>query len=454
MTNQSKIQIQPAMNKILNHKLFEIMKNSMGVFLITGLLLFLPFNADAQMQTPAPEQIEPIALTGGTIHTISGDVIENGTILFEDGIITAIGTDLSLPDGTNQKDVTGMHIYPGLIDGWSQMGIYEIGAVNMTTDLNEQGPVNPNAMVERAFNPESRWIGLARSAGVLTTITTPGGGLISGQSAAMAMDGWAWDQMTVKAGVGMIVNWPNPNNANQYTEQLQMLRDTFADARAYKNARAAMESGDAPHHDFDSRWNAMIPVFNGEMPVVVNAHEVRQIQDAITWAEEEDVKLIILGGRDSHLVTEHLKEKNIPVVITDVLTSPNRAWESYDARYGLPAKLHEAGVEFAIAGESSAPYTNRLPLQAGAAAAFGLPEDVAVRALTLYPARIFGLSDRIGALETGMDATLVIADGNPIEYSTQVKQVYIQGRESDMKDMHRQFYEKYHEKVEQYRSGN
>jgi imidazolonepropionase-like amidohydrolase len=261
------------------------------------------------------------------------------------------------------------------------------------------------------------------------------------------MDGWAWDEMTLKSGVGLIVNWPNPSD-DEYSEYLERLRDTFADARSYKTARRAMDNGGA-RHDFDSRWDAMIPVFEGERPVVVNAHEVRQIQDAIIWAEEEEVELIILGGRDSHLVADHLRGKNIPVIVTDVLTSPTRAWEGYDARYGLPAKLHEAGVTFAIAGGSSAPYANRLPLEAGAAAAYGLDADEAVKALTLYPARILGLSERVGALAEGMDATLLITDGNPIEYATQIEQVYIQGRKSDMMDMHRQFYEKYREKVDQ-----
>lgn len=429
----------------------NIMKTSSIITLCALLLSFLAassLQAQAQIQTPAPKQSEPIALTGGTIHTISGDVIENGTILFEDGVITAIGTNVNLPSGTQQKDVSGKHIYPGLIDAWSQMGIYEIGAVDMTTDINEQGPVNPNAMVERAFNPESRWIGVARSAGVLTTVTTPGGGLVSGQSAAMMMEGWAWDEMTLKAGVGLIVNWPNPNNDDNYTDALDMLRSTFADARSYMHARDAMEQG-GPRHNTDTRWEAMIPVFRGERPVVVNAHEVRQIQDAIIWAEEEEVELIILGGRDSHMVADHLRSKEIPVVITDVLASPNRAWEGYDARYALPSQLREAGVTFAIAGGSSAPYANRLPYEAGAAAAYGLDVDEAVKAVTLYPAQILGLSDRIGALEEGMDATLLITNGNPIEYATQVEQVYVQGRKSDMMDMHRQFYEKYREKVDQ-----
>jgi imidazolonepropionase-like amidohydrolase len=390
-------------------------------------------------QAPAPVQTEPIALTGGTIHTISGDVIENGTILFEDGIIKAIGTDVVLPAGTRSEDVSGKHIYPGLIDSWSQMGIYEIGAVDMSTDINEQGNINPNAMVERAFNPESRHIGVGRSAGVLTSVTTPGGGLISGQSAAMKMDGWAWDEMTLKSGVGLIVNWPNPNNENNYKAQIQNLRNAFADARAYRAARSAMADGQTPRHDFDSRWDAMIPVFNGDRPVVVNAAEVRQIQDAITWASEEDVKLIILDGRDAHLVTGQLIKYDVPVIVTTVLASPNRDWESYDARYALPSKLHEAGVKFAIAGASSAPYANRLPYEAGAAAAYGLPPDAALRSVTLSAAEISGLDDRIGSLDVGKDATLLITTGNPIEYATQIEQVYVQGRRSDMMDMHRSF---------------
>ncbi len=417
------------------------------ILLVTILVFYLNITTIAQAQTPAPVQAEPIALVGGTIHTISGGVIENGTILFEDGIITAIGTDVELPDGTRTEDVSGKQIYPGLIDAWSQMGIYEIGAVDMSTDINEQGIVNPNVMVERAFNPESRWIGVARSAGVLTTVTSPGGGLISGQSAAMMMDGWAWDEMTLKSGVGLIVNWPSANDEVDYTENIQALKDVFADARSYKIARDAMNAGQAPRHDLDTRWETMIPVFRGERPVVVNANEVRQIQDAITWAENEQVNLIILGGRDSHLVSDHLKQKEIPVLITSVLASPNRNWESYDARYALPAKLYQNGVEFAIAGTSSAPNANRLPFEAGAAAAFGLPVDEALKALTLYPAKILGIDDRIGSLETGMDATLIITTGNPLEYGTQIEQVYVQGRKSDMMDMHRQFYEKYRERV-------
>lgn len=420
------------------------------VNLIGFILVVLAFSGlnEVKAQIPAAPQSEPIVLIGGTIHTVTNGMIENGTIVFENGVITAIGTDVSYPEGAIVKDVSGKHIFPGFIDAYSQMGIYEIGAVNLTVDVNEQGTVNPNVKVERAFNPESRHIGIARSAGIVVSVTSPGGGLISGQSAAMLMDGWSWDAMTLKSGVGLIVNWPNAGSEH-YQDNIQSLKDVIADARAYQKARQAVEAGDALRHDIDTRWESMIPVFGGELPLVVNASEVRQIQDAITWAEEEGLKMILLGGRDADLVAEHLREKEIPVILTSVIGSPNRDWQSYDESYSLPARLHEAGITFAIAGIANPANANRLPLEAGAAVAYGLPVHEAMRALTINPARILGLDDRVGSLEVGKDASLMITDGLPIEYATQIEQVYIRGSESDMMDMHRQFYHKYKEKVDQ-----
>jgi imidazolonepropionase-like amidohydrolase len=433
-----------------HNQISQSMRKFLVLTVIAGLMAALvPISVSAQT-TPAPRQTQPVALTGGTIHTLAGDVIENGIILFENGVITAVGSDVTLPEGTLIEDVSGHYVYPGLIDGWSNMGIFEIGAVDMTVDINEVGPINPNVMVERAFHPESRHIAVARSAGILTSVTSPGGGLISGQSAAMALDGWAWDDMTLRAGVGLILNWPNPNNARMYSTQVGQLRDALADARAYMTARQAAADGRAPRHDFDSRWDAMIPVLTGERPVVVSANDVRQIQDAITWAAEEQVRLIILGGRDAHLVAGHLRDSGTPVLITTVLSSPSRWWEPYYAWYELPRQLHAAGVAFAIVGTSGAANANRLPFEAGTAAAFGLPIDEALKSLTVYPAQILGLDDRIGTLEAGKDASLIITTGNPVEYSTQVVQVYVRGRKSDMNDAHKELYERYLKKVQEH----
>ena len=447
----------------------------MAAPLLAAALLLIAVYQTAWAQIPAAPQSGPVALTGGTIHTVSGPVIENGTLVFDQGKIIVIGKDVAIPDDARVVPVEGKHIFPGLIDAWSQMGIYEIGAVPMTLDIVEQGRFNPNVRVEVAVNPESRHIGVARSAGVLTTVTTPGGGLIAGQSAALALDGWSWEDMTLRPGVSLIINWPSPSDRKAYEESVSELTQFFEDARAYHKARQAAESsrGKAaaqqeerersrwrrsstqaesqqtiPRHDFDSRFEAMAPYLSGSRPVTIHANEVRQIQDAASWARAQGLRPVIMGGRDAHRVSRQLHAMEIPVIITTVLASPVRSYEPYDIRYRLPVLLHDAGVTFAIAGSSSAAYANRLPWEAGAAAAFGLPLEEALRAVTRNPAIILGLDDQIGALETGMDATFVITDGHPLEYTTQILQVYIRGRKSDMNDVHRQLYDKYRRRLE------
>ena len=418
--------------------------------------------APAAAQVPAAPQSQPVALTGGTIHTVTNGVIQNGTIVFENGVITAVGTDVAVPSNARRVDVSGKHVYPGLIDAYSAMGLQEIGAVDVTSDTNELGDFNPNVRAEVAVNPESRHIGTARSNGVLVTLTTPAGGVVSGLSAALMLDGWTWETMTLKSGAALNVNWPNPNagqsgngrgsnndDGPDYAEQIRSLRDMFATARAYRDAQASGMS-----HDTDSRWEAMVPVVNGDIPVVVSANDIQQIQDAIAWAESERVRLVLRGAEDALYVADHLAAKRIPVLLTSSMDAPNRDWEGYDGNYGLAARLHEKGVMFAITGGASAPYTHRLPYEAGVAVAFGLPVDEALRAVTIYPARIMGIDDRVGSLEVGRDATLLITTGNPLDFLASVEQAYVQGREIDMMDIHRQLYEKYSEKVRQAKAIN
>lgn len=396
-------------------------------------------------QIPAPPQARAVALVGGTIHTVSGDVIENGTLVFDNGVIIGLGPAAAIPDGAERVDITGRHVYPGLIHAHSQMGLYEIGAVDMTVDLNELGPFNPNARARVAFNPESRHIGVARSNGVLVTVSAPAGGIIAGLSAAMMMEGWTWEGMTLRAETGLIIQWPSPSQEGPYDEATRSLRAFFADARAYRDARQAAPT----RHPEDARLEAMIPALERTIPVVVQASELRQIQDAIAWADEERVRIVLLGGHDAGYVADLLARRQIPVIVTTVLDAPSRAWEPYDTRYSLPARLHQAGVPFAIAGAASAPYANRLPYEAGAATAFGLPPAEALRAVTLYPARILGLDDRIGSLEIGKDATLMVTSGDPLQYQTAIEQAYIHGRRLDMADAHRRFFEKYSERIRQ-----
>jgi imidazolonepropionase-like amidohydrolase len=412
----------------------------------------LAASGDLKGQVPAPQQSRPIALVGATIHPVSSAPIQGGTIVFDNGVITAIGRDVQIPAGAERVDATGQHIYPGLIDAFSSMGLYEIGSVDMTVDTNEFGEINPSVRAEVAVNPESRHIGTARSNGVLVSVTTPSGGLVAGLSAALMLDGWTWEQMTLRAPAGLIVEWPGTGNDSTYARRVGELREVFASAKAYKAARAAAESGTGPFHPSDSRWEAMLPVLDGDVPVVVGANDIRQIQDAVRWAEEEGVQMVLRGATDAGYIADQLASKQIPVVLTEVIGAPDRDWEPYDASYSLPARLHRAGVKFAIAGSSSAPYENRLPYEAGAAIAFGLPEEEALRSVTLHPAQFLGIEDRVGSLEVGKDATLLITTGSPLEYASTVERAFIQGRDIDLQDIHRQFFAKYMEKIEQLRA--
>jgi imidazolonepropionase-like amidohydrolase len=414
-------------------------------------------------QTPAPRQDRPIALTGATIHTVTSGVIENGTIVFEDGRITAIGTNVSIPSHAERIDASGKHIYPGLIDAHSQMGMFEIGGIDVTIDVNELGDFNPNVRSHVAVNPESRHIGVTRSNGVLVSVSSPTGGFVAGHSAAMMLDGWTWEQMTLKAETGLIVNWPTAggggfggfgggggggganNPEARYDASIRELREFFATARAYRTARAAAPD----RHPSDVRLESMIPVIEGRVPVIIVANELRQIQDATTWAEQEGVRMVLVGGRDAGYIAPLLAQRQIPVLVSSVLTSPNRQWEPYDNAYSLPGRLHAAGVRVGIAGGTSAAYANRLPYEAGAATAYGLPADEALKAVTLYPAQFLGFEDRVGSLEVGKDATLLITTGSPLEYATIIEQAYIEGRMIDMEDTHKRFFEKYSEKLRQ-----
>ncbi len=415
-------------------------KRLMSMF--TGIV-FLCFSLNAQI--PAPPQQQTVAITGAKIHTITGDVINNGVILFEDGVITAVGTDIEIPEDADHYDGSGKHIYPGLIHAYTNMGLTEIGAVDVTSDFNEHGTINPNVRAEKAFHPESEHIPVARSHGIAVALSSPGGGTISGLSAAMMMDGWTWEGMTLRAPIGLMINWPvitdNDNNARK---QLREIKDALEKARAYLKARTASND-----HRTDMRWEAMIPVLRQEIPVVVQANTAQQIEDAITWGESENVRLVILGGRDAQFAADQLRVKEIPVIITPVLSSPSRPWQGYDEIYTHASKLYEAGIQFAITGEYGSANAMRLRHHAATAAGYGLPAAEALKAITLYPAEIFGLSDRIGSLEEGKDATLIITDGELLDIRTTVEQMFIQGRKIDMADKQKNLFERYREKYRQ-----
>jgi imidazolonepropionase-like amidohydrolase len=421
--------------------------------------------AGAQVTVPVAPQSQAVVLRGATIHTVTNGTITNGSIVLDGGKIVAIGQNVEVPRGARIVDVTGKHIYPGLIDAYSTVGITEIGAVEVSNDITELGDFNPNVRAEVAVNAESRHIGTTRSAGVLVAFSTPGGGVISGLSSAMSLEGWTWEEMSLEGAAALNVNWPDPNARPRrfggggppgaaggpprpapktYAEQVQELKDFFAEARAYRDAVAANQQPRT-----NSRYAAMIPALNGDIPVVVAADGVAQINDALTWGKEEGLRLVIRGGRDAIHVADRLKAENVPVILTATMAAPGRQHEGYDGAYSTPAQLHAAGVKFAISGGDGGLYSNRLPWEAGVAVAFGLPEDEAMKAVTINAAEMLGISDRVGSLEVGKQATLLITTGTPLDMTSNIEQAYIQGREIDMNDIQKHFFTKYMEKIKQ-----
>ncbi len=435
----------------------------MGVLLAAGVTGALSAESvHAQVRMTMPPQEAPVVLRGATIHTVTNGVIQNGMIVLDRGVITAIGTDVAIPRGAKVVDVTGKHIYPGLIDAYSTVGLTEIGAVDVSNDTNEIGDFNPNVRAEVAVNAESRHIGTTRSAGVLVAFSTPGGGVISGLSSAMSLEGWTWEEMSMKGAAALNVNWPDPNGRPRrfgggggpgggpqpaqrtYAEQVQQIKDFFGEARAYRDAAKAGQTLGT-----DSRYAAMIPALNGEIPVVVAADGVSQINDALTWGKEEGLRLVIRGGRDAIHVADRLVAEKVPVILTSTMAAPDRNYEGYDGAYSSPARLHAAGVKFAISGGAGGLYSNRLPWEAGVAVAFGLPEEEALKAVTINAAEFMGIADKVGSLEVGKQATLLITTGTPLDMTSDIVQSYIQGREINMMDIQKFFFEKYMEKVKQ-----
>ncbi len=434
--------------------------NATRMTLALSLLILMSFGSStASDQVPAKSQDHPIAIAGATIHPVGAPLIDKGTILFDRGKIVAIGKTVQLPDSCNVIEASGKHVYPGLISADTELGLTEIGAVRASNDMTETGRINPNVRAETAVNPESDLFPVARANGITLAVCAPRGGLISGTSAMLMMDGWTWEDMTFKAPAALYVNWPrmsierDPSMRKSEEEQkktrdlaLRELADAFRDARAYFTAKTAEAQDGVPYHNIDVRWEAVIPILERKVPVVVWADEIQQIEAAVAWGERENIRIIIGGGKDAWRVTDLLRRKKIPVLCGGILSLPMRRFEEYDAAYVLPKQMYDAGIPFAIITRGEAPHERNLPYHAAMAAAFGLPKEVALRAITLSPAEIFGVADRAGSLEVGKDATLIVTTGDPLEVSSNVVMEFIQGRKIDLSTRHTRLYEKYTEK--------
>lgn len=387
------------------------------------------------------------AIRNARIVTVSGPDIENGTVVIRDGKIEAVGTSVSVPAGAQTIDGSGLSVYPGMIDTATNMGLVEVPqGANGTVDTSEVGDLNPNAKAITAVNPHSAHIAVTRVEGITSTLTAPTGGLISGQAALINLLGTAQKEMAVVPHFALVINYPRiggggrgfggfqpPANLSETLtaneRRVEQIRKMLRDAEAYGRAQDAYEKDKTlPRPDRNVVLEPLVPYVRGEQPVIFRADREGEIRGALRFAEEMKLKPIILGGNDAWKVASLLKEKNVPVILTGVFSLPSREDDAYDVLYEQPAKLQQAGVRFAISTGDAGAEVRNLAQHAGMAAAFGLSKADAVKSVTLYPAQIMNVADRLGSIEAGKMANLVVTDGDLLEIRTRIRYLFIDGR--------------------------
>jgi imidazolonepropionase-like amidohydrolase len=406
----------------------------------------------------APAQ-ETLVIRGGTVHPITGPEFV-GTVVVRDGKIVAAGPSVDAPAGARVIDATGLHVYPGLFDAGSTLGLTEIGAVDVTNDYRELGDFNPHLQARTAVHPATEHIPVARANGITHTVALPGGGGFGaggfrGQGSAFSLDGWTIEEMEIDPGVAMVLDWPTIRTREfdrstftfrerpykeakeEYDRAVQRLASWLEAAREYDHA----VSGGATIRP-DSRLAALARVTRREIPVIARVNTERDIRNVVAFAEEQGIRLIIAGGAQAYRVAQLLAEKKIPVILGPTQSLPTENDAPYDEAYANPGKLHAAGVRIAFATFNSSD-SRTLPYEAAMAIPFGLPRDAALRAVTLNAAEFFGIADRVGSIEAGKIANLIVTDGDPLEITTQVRHLIIGGREVDTMNRHRQLYEKH-----------
>lgn len=403
----------------------------------------------AGAQEPRPSEVL-LVVRGATVHPLTSAPIVNGVVLVEGATLRAVGNAAQpVPAKATVIDVSGLHVYPGLVHAGTDLGLVEIDAVRATDDRTEIGDNNANARAEVAFHADSFRLLPALGGGVVAAHVVPAGGIVSGTSAVMRLDGWNWEEMTVRAPVGMHLQFPQVGTAErdgqpaaaeaeQRDRQLETLDELFAAARSYSRSRATTAVR-------DPRLEALVPVLDGALPLFVHAPRVAQIRRALEWLEEQKLtNVVLVSGPDAAYEAERLAERKVRVILDQVLVEPRRDTESYDFAFAAAARLHERGVTLAIAGQGDGTFARNLPFEAAMAAAHGLPAEAALRAITLGAAEILGVADRLGSLEAGKEASFIVTDGDPLEMRTNILRVFVAGREVDLeRDPQRQLYRRY-----------
>jgi imidazolonepropionase-like amidohydrolase len=421
---------------------------------VIGTLAVASTASQAHDQVPGEKQQQSIVLQGGTLHTVTQGTLTDTDLVFADGKITAIGSDVAIPEGAKVVDISGQHVYPGVIAMDTTIGLNEIEAVRATRDSREVGGVTPEVAGHIAFNADSEVIPTIRYHGITHAQVVPEGSLVNGQSSLMQLDGWNYQDSLVAGEVGVHISWPRTYVVDTWWERrtpaeqreanakaLKRLKDVLADAKAYYDAKQAN-----PDIAVDQRWDAMLGLYDGSKKLFVHAQDKRQMEQALDVAQEYGFDLVLMGAADAWRLTERLVKTQTPVVFGSPFGLPARDDEGYDQAFSTPAKLAEAGVNFAISYPGYWDVRN-LPFAAGQSVAFGLDVDEAVKAITLKPAEFMGLDDQLGSLEVGKSASLSVSKGDLLDPVGQdLTHLFINGRAVELESRHTELYEKYQQK--------
>jgi imidazolonepropionase-like amidohydrolase len=419
-------------------------------------LLFVCTLTFAQNPAAGKPQTKPIALVGGTIHIGNGQIIQNGTIVFDKGIITSVGDATTNFDKNSTEiiNITGKSVYPGIIAPNNQMGLQEIGAVRATADNSEIGAINPNVRALVAFNTDAETIPTVRGNGVLITQATPEGGIVSGTSSVMELDGWNWEDAALRKDDGVWLNFPsffsrqfdletfrfNTKKSEKHQEEITALQKFFSEASAYSEMKNISTQ--------NARFEAMKGLFDGSKTLYVRADYGKEIIEAVKFAQQFTVKkIVIVGGDQADLAIDFLKENNIPIIVTGTQRLPQSVDEDVWQPYKLPSKLMKAGLLVGMFYEAEFWRTRNLPFNAGMAASFGMSKEEALQMITLNNAKILGIDKQVGTLEIGKMATIAVSAGDILDMRTsKVEMEFIRGKKVDLDDKQKRLYLKYKEK--------
>lgn len=410
----------------------------------------LGYGLAVQAQIPKAKS-GTFALTNASIETITNGIITNGTVIITGGKISALGSDAKIPEGAEIIDCSGLWIYPGMIDSGSRLGLFEFGQASQASDVSELGDVVPQMRAITAVNPNSVSIPLTRVSGVTTALTVPEGSLFSGTASLINLHGYTPDQMY--AGFDAVVlNYPRTGRRGQFDrrtdeeiqktadKEIARLNEVWEKATQYHK----LDSATKGKMQYYPEMQALLPVVRGTMTLMIDVNASKDIESALKWVAGKKIKKVVFSGvAEGWRVADAIASARIPVLTGPVLNLPARQYDAYDKAYANAGLMKKAGVKVAIKTDSRTMNNRNLPYNAGFAAAYGMGREEALKAITIVPAEIFGVDDKLGSVEQGKSATLVVCDGDLLETKTQVKHVFIDGWQMPMVSRQTLLYEEF-----------